>query len=332
MNKRSTLVTAAILVTLVLAFLPINAKATGERPKIISFATLPPGTNSYAITVVLCDVMNKFSGHKVTAEPIGSMGKWGSLMETGEVHLGLSTVLTTKNILKRLGKTTRTTKARTLGSGHFTKYVFVVRGDAGIKRISDLKGKKVFTTWRAAAHNRVVKLVLEQYGLTGKLTELKIASPADVYKGIIEGRVDAAFWTISPQAAEVKRTRGLTVFGIPADVTKAISKIEPSILASSYPKGYLGILKEKVPTIGARVLVYVYADIADDVVYNLMRALHDHNDELKAGYARAAQYRLDNIPWETEIPFHPGAIKFYKDSGIWDAKAKALQKKLLKGP
>jgi hypothetical protein len=224
-----------------------------------------------------------------------------------------------------------TTKNRTIGGGHLTKYVFVARGDAGINTIADLKGKKVLTTWRAEVHNLGVRKVLDHYGLTGKVKELKITSPRDVYKSLLEGRVDAAFFTVSPQTAELKRSRGLKVLGIPTDLTKEIGKIEPSILVSSYPKGYLGILKEETPALAFRVMLLSHVDMADDIVYNLLKSLHDHTDELKAGYPLAAQYSMDEIPWETKIPFHPGAIKFYKDIGIWDARAEALQKKLLSG-
>ncbi|MDP2645826.1 MAG: TAXI family TRAP transporter solute-binding subunit [Desulfobacterales bacterium] len=331
MKKRLGFTMGCTLLFVLLLGLPAIVTAAEKSPGILSFATLPQGSSSYAVTVVVSDVMSRFSGHKVTVEPVGPPGKFWPLMESGEVHMGFGAIITTENILKRMKLTSQTSNIRAIGSGQYTPNVFLGRGDAGIESIADLKGKKVLTHFTSDTHNRTVALVLDHYGLTGKVTELKITSPPMVYTSLTEGRVDAAFFSLSAQAAEVKRSRGLKVLGFPEDVVNEISKKEPSLMPYKYPKGFLGLLDKDTPTIAYRLILFIHKNVPDNVVFDLMKALNEHPKELKAGFALAAEYTMDEIPWETTLPFHPGAIRFYKEKGKWNDRAEVLQKRLLAG-
>ena len=58
----------------------------------------------------------------------------------------------------------------------------------------------------------------------------------------------------------------------------------------------------------------------EDLVYKIVKALYEHQEEKDAIMPAAKDFNLENVFRGTEnlgLPFHPGAIKYYKEKGIW---------------
>ena len=65
------------------------------------------------------------------------------------------------------------------------------------------------------------------------------------------------------------------------------------------------------------------ADIADDVAYTFTKAFFGNLKQFYPVHASAKQYTLEGSLANPTIPFHPGAIRYYKEIGAWtDALAK----------
>ena len=58
----------------------------------------------------------------------------------------------------------------------------------------------------------------------------------------------------------------------------------------------------------------------DDVVYNIVKTLHDSKDELVKGQPVFRNFDPNAMNEEIGVPWHPGAIKFYKEIGQWPPK------------
>ncbi|RPJ11718.1 MAG: C4-dicarboxylate ABC transporter substrate-binding protein, partial [Desulfobacteraceae bacterium] len=56
-------------------------------------------------------------------------------------------------------------------------------------------------------------------------------------------------------------------------------------------------------------------DLSADVVYNLTKALFDNQAELATAHAKGKELNLQNAVKGVSIPFHPGAMKYYKEKG-----------------
>jgi uncharacterized protein len=65
--------------------------------------------------------------------------------------------------------------------------------------------------------------------------------------------------------------------------------------------------------------VMAHKDLPDADAYFITKTILSASDP-KAIHASAAPTRTANAPFNTVVPFHPGALKFYKEQGLRDLK------------
>ncbi|MEQ1731289.1 MAG: TAXI family TRAP transporter solute-binding subunit, partial [Vicinamibacterales bacterium] len=58
----------------------------------------------------------------------------------------------------------------------------------------------------------------------------------------------------------------------------------------------------------------------EDVVYNLVKALHASKATLVSGHPIFNDFEPGRMTEEIGVPYHAGAIKFYKEIGQWPPK------------
>ena len=67
----------------------------------------------------------------------------------------------------------------------------------------------------------------------------------------------------------------------------------------------------------------------DDVVYHFTKAFFENLKQFYPVHASAKEYTLKGSLEDPTIPFHPGAIRYYKEVGMWTPELEATQKELL---
>jgi len=71
-------------------------------------------------------------------------------------------------------------------------------------------------------------------------------------------------------------------------------------------------------------------DLSNDAAYAVVKALWENNKDLAAAYSALAAWRPARMVSKSAfIPYHPGAIRFFKEKGVWDKNMDELQAKLL---
>jgi len=73
------------------------------------------------------------------------------------------------------------------------------------------------------------------------------------------------------------------------------------------------------------------ASMADDDVYKLAKTLHENWEQLRKDYPPLRGVKQTELaPASNTVPYHPGAVRFYKETGLWTAEHDARQASLLK--
>jgi TRAP transporter TAXI family solute receptor len=72
-----------------------------------------------------------------------------------------------------------------------------------------------------------------------------------------------------------------------------------------------------VQTLVVPNLVVAHKDMPDDAAYLLTKTIFEHLDELHAVHAAAKDTKLDTAALYKGAPYHPGAIRFYKEAKVW---------------
>ncbi len=81
-------------------------------------------------------------------------------------------------------------------------------------------------------------------------------------------------------------------------------------------KEYYGSQEDTQTTAILNVII-AHEDLDEEVAYKIVKAVFDHLDELHAVHDAAKQTTLESAVTFEGIPYHPGAIKYFQEKGVW---------------
>jgi hypothetical protein len=55
--------------------------------------------------------------------------------------------------------------------------------------------------------------------------------------------------------------------------------------------------------------------MSPDLVYNILKVMFDHKQDLINVHTQAKELTLENAVIKTSVPYHPGAVKYFKEKG-----------------
>jgi TRAP transporter TAXI family solute receptor len=199
---------------------------------------------------------------------------------------------------------------------------FVAADGAGIKSVADLKGKRVSTGAPGSGTEVKGLRVMEAYGLTPKdfksQDRLGVAESAGALK---DRKIDAFIWDGGlPTAAvlDLAATPGIKINVIPhaEAIPKMVAKYGPLYFVSNIPKGVYKGIDEDIPVAAATNLLIVNEKMDDNLAYQITKLFLEHTADLVAVHKAATEISLKNAVVGSPIPFHPGALRYYKEKGV----------------
>lgn len=211
-----------------------------------------------------------------------------------------------------------------------------VAGDAGIKEYADLKGKRVAWVKGAPALNVNVTAYLAYAGLTwDDVQKVEFGGFADSWAGMVNNQVDAAFAsTNSGKAYEMAASpRGLVWPRIDPANKEGIARMQAVAPFFTPNAATVGANIDGGPASEGAGYAYpvllAMEDQDPDLVYNMTRAMVDLFDEYKGKAPGIDGWHIDKQNYTWVVPYHDGAIKYFKDNGLWTAEAQAHNDKLI---
>ncbi|WP_328702937.1 TAXI family TRAP transporter solute-binding subunit [Arenibaculum pallidiluteum] len=209
---------------------------------------------------------------------------------------------------------------RTIASLYAEAVHLVVRADGPIRTVSDLKGKTVSVGEEGSGTLVDARLVMQAYGVAEKQLKARYLRPGPAADELAEGRIDAFFLVAGPPAAAIADLaqripiRLVPISEKPAD--ELLAK-QPFLVSSTVPEGtYEGVAA--TPTVAVSAQWIVRADVSDEVVYGLTKALWHPNMArlLSNGHPKGRQIMIAGATAGLGVPLHPGAERYYREAGI----------------
>jgi len=192
----------------------------------------------------------------------------------------------------------------------------------GIEKVSDLKGKRVSTGSPGSGTEVKGLRVLEAYGLDPDKDMTRDRLGASESSGALkDGKIDAYFWDGGLPTASVTdlgATPGvkLMLVGHGDGVAKMREKYGPLYVKGTIPaKTYPGQDADVSIALVWNLLICNPA-MKDKVAYDIVKTLFDHKPELIAVHRMAENIKLEPQIDGSPIPFHPGALRYFKEKGI----------------
>lgn len=209
--------------------------------------------------------------------------------------------------------------------------------DANIKTMADLKGKRVAWVVGAPSLNQNITALLAFANLTwNDVQKVEFGGFGAAMTGMINNQVDAAFASTisgplyqlasSPRGVQYptmdhkdkagwERVKRIAPFFVPFMGTEGagMSKDNP-VEAATYPYPIL----------------ITYDRQSADLAYNMTKAMVMYFDEYKGAAPGNNGWDIKRQIFDWVVPYHEGAIRYYKEIGVWKPEHQAHNDKLLK--
>ena len=206
----------------------------------------------------------------------------------------------------------------------YSSYVHVVTTQAsGIRRVADLRGRTVSTGSAGSGTTVLAARILEAAGLDPRrdirAQALGVAQSVDALK---DGKIDAFFWNGGlPTGAVLDLVNSPNMrarFIATDDVLPALQQKHGAALyyRELIPKGMYGV-ETDVPVVAVANLLVVSEEMPEPLAYDITRLLFERQAELAAIHPQARELALDRALTGSPIPFHPGAIRYYRERQVW---------------
>lgn len=213
----------------------------------------------------------------------------------------------------------------------------VTAKDANIATAADFKGKRVAWVVGAPSLNQNITALLAFAGLTwNDVKKVEFGGFGQAMDGIINNQVDAAFSsTISGNAYKIASSpRGLRYPTFPHSDKAGwarTTKIAPFFVPAFGTEGaeLSKDNKAEAATYPYPVLMTMKATEAD-LVYNMTKAMVDLFDDYKDGAPGNNGWDLKRQIFAWAIPVHEGAVRYYKERGVWTAQHQTHNDALIK--
>jgi hypothetical protein len=212
---------------------------------------------------------------------------------------------------------------RTLAVMYSSYTHLVAREDSGITSVAQLRGRVVSVGAAGSGTTTLALRILEAVGIDPKRDlrkqNLSVAQSVDAMK---DDKIDAFFWNGGIPTASVLdlvNTPGMKVRFIATD--DVIPRLAQTFGQSLYYRELIpkAIYKTDadVPVLAVPNLLVVSDTMSEDLAYQITRLLFDKQPELAAIHPQARTLNLKRAVVGSPIPFHPGAIRFYRERQVW---------------
>ena len=299
--------------------------AAPQSKKVIAIGTGGTSGVYYPLGGGLANVLSKYlSDVQASAEVTGGSVDNLKLIGAGQSEIGFSMADAALDAFNGQDKfTSGKIPVRTLMVLYPNRMHVVTVEGSGINKMSDLKGKRVSTGSPGSATEVMAFRLIEAVGLDkDKDLKRERLSVAESVNAIKDKKIDAFFWVGGIPTAgvtDLAATPGVKIKLIDhADAIAAMNAkygnlySRGSIKAGSYP----GQDKDTSNADVWNVLV-TGEKMTDDFAYSVVKLIFDKKPELVAVHREASSFVLENQKKENSpVPFHPGAVKYFKEQGL----------------
>lgn len=217
--------------------------------------------------------------------------------------------------------------------GLFTLYpaglTFMAAKDSGLTNVDQLKGKRIAVGPAGSAGPRIVLAWLKAYGIAEEadLVAIGYNEGADALRS---GTVDAAFIvTTGKGPSGFTNKLDLSMDAVPIEWSfdgqgyANLQKNSPEFdVTATIEKGWLKHLDRDIQVPATYSAEYATSRLSEENAYKLVKAVWELREEIKRHVANAKWYASDPARLlqglAPAVPVHPGAVRFYKEVGVWD--------------
>lgn len=277
------------------------------------------------VTAAIAKVVSAHAGLQMRPQPYANTSQYIPVVNSGKLEFAASNIFQLSFAVDGTGMSEGrpNPNLRMVATLMAFRVAYFVSKKSGINSVADLKGKRL---------PGFKKRALGTYLLLGTAANMNVSTAGwnfvqvpnfpRMWDGFKRGTLDAAIAAVgSKPTRDMKAAQGdLKILPL-SDDKEAIARMRKH-LPQSYvitmkanPK--LPGLKEDVKIMAFDYTLWAHKDVKDDLVYKVAKAMHDHADELRAAAPLWRGFKQEGMAKQVGVPFHPGAIRYYREKGMW---------------
>jgi len=299
----------------------IGAVAAVQAADNLVLATGGTAGTYYPFGGAMAKIWNsKIKDMNVTAQTSGASGENVRLINKKEVELALVQSDTLDFAYNAKEAFKEPLKGMTVIATLYPEIVqVVVAAGSPIKSFADLKGKKVGVGAPGSGTEANFRQLLDAYGMKKEDVNAQYLSFSESAEAFKDKHIDAFIVTAGiPNSGimDVSTQNEIRILDIPSDVAGKLTQKYPFLAAVKVPANTYKGQTADVSTVAVNAVLIAGNQLKDDMVYNLTKALFESQAELASAHAKGKELNAQYAVQGVSIPFHPGAVKYYKEKGL----------------
>jgi len=333
------LLTAIVLSSLLLC---LGSAQAQPLPRSVTLGTPAPGSLLHSLGTGLAKVVSDAAPFQMVIQPYSGTSTFLPLINSGEMDFGVNNAVDMALAYRgpdfKIGGRNpfpHAPNVRLLMRGSPLMGSLVVRKDSPLRSIHDVKGKRL--TGEYPAHLAVWYTTfasLANGGLTwNDVKVIPVPAVNDGIDALVQGRADVSNHAIG--AAKMKEADAAV--GV-RYLSLDCSPLGEERIKKAIPGYYVALVKAGASTgVVEDTCVYAYdlyliahKTLPDGVVRAALKALWENADKLPPLHPSFKEWTRERAVFsEVTVPYHPAAVQFYKELGVWKTGMDQVQQKLL---
>lgn len=273
----------------------------------------------YIMAAGFADVINKELGINSVAEVTGGSVENAKLIGSKKIEMGVSQVDVAQSAIEGIDQFDEPVQLTAVAPMYPNVVQIVTLKNSPINSFSDLKGKKVSVGSPGSGILATNEVILETLGLSMDDISPEYLSFGETTDAFRDGSIDAAIVNTAapaPWVVDLETTHPVKLITLTPEEIGKFTNEYPYYVEAQIDKESYKSLDEDIPTFAVWITLVSQADLPEDAVYDVVKAIFESGDHLKDVHVAAKYVTLDNVKNISGIPFHPGAAKYYKENGI----------------
>jgi TRAP transporter TAXI family solute receptor len=210
---------------------------------------------------------------------------------------------------------------RAVFSLHPEPFTVVARADAGIETFADLRGKRVNVGNPGSGQRGTMEVVMEAMGWT--MDDFQLTSElqaAEQSQALCDNNIDAMVYTVGHPSGSIQEATTAcdsVLVEVWNDEIEALVEERPYYRQATIPGGMYRGNDEDTTTFGVGATFVTSAQVPDDVVYEVTKAVFENLDQFKSLHPAFAGLTAEEMVADgLSAPLHAGAERYYREAGL----------------
>lgn len=310
------------------------ALAQGQRMEI---ATLPTGSVANSAGTAIAALLSQKLNWTVLATPYAGQQVLIPMVNRGEAAMTLINVGDSDQAYRGVQPFYKEAhkNLRLISVGYENRSIVLTTVKAGIKSMAELKGKRV--TGVFSAHQTCKDLADAAFANAGlKWDDVRVVPVTSAVTGVQavgEGRAQVTSCAAVGMGAvrEVNARDPVRFVSIDPDpaAMKRARDIFPGLRPVTMKAGSAEGVVDDTVIFGYDFYLVGHKGLADDVVEAIVKTIHDNVPDLVQANRLFATWKPERMgDPDVTLPYHPGAIKYFKAKNAWTAENDKRQQAL----